>query len=197
MPTRPCPYCQEPIPEESRVCKFCSKPVVKKCPFCAEEVLATAKKCRWCHSDLDSPTGGADAPRSGARRADPNAVLGEERSVVLVIVLTLITCGIYGLVVMYRIGEELNAHRRRQDINPAADLLITIVTCGLWNIYLLYKYPKALQDATVEEGLPVSDVTVPCLLLGIFGFGFVGIGILQNELNRHWEAHRTLRAEGL
>lgn len=192
--TRPCPLCSEPIPEEARVCKFCSRPVVKKCPFCAEEIVVVAKKCRYCRSDLESAVGGTPTEK---KPRPVNATLGEERGVLAVILLTVFTCGIYGLVVVYRMGEELNAHRGRQEFNPAADLLLSLVTCGLWGVYVMYRYSRALQDITIEESLPVVDVTVPCLLLSIFSLHVVAIAILQNELNRHWEAHRKLRAEGL
>lgn len=194
MADRPCPLCGEPIPEEARVCKFCSRPVVKKCPFCAEEIVATAKKCRYCKSDLESAVGGTEPAGKPRLKSVP---LGEERGILAVILLTVFTCGIYGLVVVYRMGEELNAHRGRQEVNPAADLLLTFVTCGLWGVFVMYKYSRILQDITIEESLPVVDVTVPCLLLSIFGFHVVAVAILQNELNRHWEAHRKLRAEGL
>ncbi len=186
-----CPFCMEEIPEDAKVCKFCSSAVVKKCPFCAEDLVATARLCRFCKSDL---AGGAapSAPASGPRLN--SAPLGEERGVVATILLSILTCGIYGLVVMYKIGEELNAHQGRGQLRPGLDLLLTFLTCGLWGLWLMYKYPSVLQEITVEEQLPGPELTVPCLILSIFGLQIVALAILQSELNKHWETHRRAGA---
>jgi hypothetical protein len=191
-----CPFCIEEIPEESKVCKFCNSTVVKKCPFCAEEIAALAKKCRFCQSDLSSATGESKAKPSAARLRSDRTV-GEERGIALTVLLTLLTCGIYGIVVQYKIGEELNRHQGRNQINAGMDLLLLLLTCGVWGIYLMYKYPRVLQEITIEEEVPVVDIAVPCILLSIFGLHIVALAILQSELNRHWEGHRTLRASGL
>ena len=185
-----CPFCVEDIPEESKVCKFCSSTVVRKCPFCAEEIVAQAKACRFCGSAIP---GAAPAP---ARPAAARGPIGEERGVGLAIVLTVLTCGIYGLVWLYKMGDELNAHEGKGRISPGVDVLLSLVTCGLWYIFLMYKYPSVLHDLSVEEGGPVSDVSVICLVLALLGGiipfgGLIAAAILQSEINKHWEAHRS------
>jgi hypothetical protein len=187
-----CPFCVEEIPEDAKVCKFCSSTVVKKCPLCAEEIVATANACRFCRSEIPS----AGAPRPAKAPAPARGPLGEERGVVALILLTVLTCGIYGLVALYKIGSELNAHEGKGRISPGVDLLLTIVTCGFWSIFLMYKYPTVLHDLSAEEGGPPSDVAVICLVLSIMGYfipftPLVGLAILQSELNKHWEAHRA------
>jgi hypothetical protein len=168
-----CPFCGEEIPDESKVCKFCHATVVKKCPFCAEEILATVRTCRFCQSDLLP----SDAP------------LGEERDIVLTLILTVITCGLWGLVVQYKMGEELNAHDGKGQINAALDLVLMVLTCGLWGIYVMYKYPKLFHEITIDEEMAPVELMVPCILLSIFGLHFVALLILQYELNKHWKAH--------
>jgi hypothetical protein len=176
-----CPFCAEQIPQEARVCKFCHTALLRKCPFCAEEIGAVEKSCPLCKSDLAAPV---SRPKS-------QAPLGEERGIALTVILILLTCGIWGFYLQYKLGEELNRHEGKNRINPGVDLLLSIVTCGLWGIYLMYKYPQTLHDLTVEEGMPPVDLALPCMLLMIFGFGIVSFAILQNEMNKHWEAHRT------
>ncbi len=189
-----CPYCAEEIPAESKVCKFCGSAVVKKCPYCAEEIVALARKCRYCQSDLAGPAGEGKPGRAAARlRAD--RPVGEERGVAVTVLLTILTCGIWGLVVQYKIGDELNRHQGRSQINPALDLLLLFLTCGFWGIWMMYKYPRVLQEITAEEQVPEVDLTVPCILLSFFGLHIVALAILQSELNKHWELHRT--ASGL
>ena len=185
---RKCPYCLEEIPEEAKVCKHCSKTVVKRCPSCAEEIVATAKKCRFCSADLEEK---AAAMPVQAHVMRPDSTCGERREIVLTLVLIIITCGIYGLIVSYKMGDELNRHSGRNEINPGLDLLLTFLTCGLWVFYMMYKYPKVLQDVIQEEGGPANDLVLPCLLLTFFGLHIVALLILQGELNKHWELHQS------
>ena len=93
---RKCPYCLEEIPDEAKVCKFCSKTVVKRCPSCAEEIVATAKKCRFCSADLEEKAAGPTPVKAVVMR--PDSTCGERREIVLSLVLMFVTCGIYALV---------------------------------------------------------------------------------------------------
>jgi len=189
---RKCPFCLQEIPEEAKVCKFCSRTVVKRCPACSQEIVATAKKCRFCSADLEEKPAPAPGPIPvKAVVLGPDVPCGERREIVMSLVLIFITCGIYGLVMTYKMGGELNRHSGRNDINPGIDLLLTFLTCGLWGLYLMYKYPKTLQDIIQEEGGTTSDLVLPCLLLTFFGLNIVALLILQNELNRHWELHQS------
>ena len=100
-----CPFCAADLADGARTCPSCGETVVQACPFCAEEILARARICRWCKSDLASPIGeGVRAPTpEEARRANS---LGEERGLTVVILLGLITCGIYAF---YDSSVRLNA----------------------------------------------------------------------------------------
>jgi hypothetical protein len=182
-----CPFCAEQIPADAKVCKFCSSTVVRSCPSCAEEVLPTARACRFCGSALP----GEAAPPAPRASGGPE---GETRGIGMGVLLTVLTCGIYGLVHLYKMGVELNAHQGKNRLNPGVDLLLTVVTCGLWGIWVMYKYPSVLLELSADEGRRPVDVILPCLLLSILG-GFLGwigaLAILQNELNQHWESHRT------
>lgn len=174
-----CPFCAEQIPAEAKVCKFCSSTVVKKCRACAEELVADAKSCRFCGASADAPV--TTSPAAGP--------LGERRGILELIVFSILTCGIYSLFSTYRIGSEINAHRGREVLKPGLDILLLFVTCGFWGVYLMYKYPAELQRLCQDEGKPIVDITVPCLILTLFGLNIVSLAILQSELNKHWESH--------
>jgi hypothetical protein len=182
---RKCPYCLQEIPEEAKVCKHCSKAVLKSCPACSREIVATAKVCRFCGAGIDAP------PRPTLRLDSP---CGDRREVILTLVLIFLTCGIYGLWVQYKIGDEINRHQGRNQINPGLDLLLVFLTCGLWGVYTSYKYPKVLEEMSLEEGGARSDLAVLCLLFTLLGLHLVAILILQSELNKHWELHRSTPA---
>ncbi len=133
------------------------------------------------------------APRgtsSGAPQPAYGPPVGEERNVVLTLILSFITCGIYSLIVRYQIGSELNAHSRRDGLSPGVDILLGLITCGFWFIYSDYKYGQTLKEICEEERGPVQDVSVLCLVLTLFGFGWISVLILQNEANSHWQRHQ-------
>ena len=180
---RKCPFCLVEIPEEAKVCKACNSTVVKKCSSCNAEILATARKCRFCSADLEGQPLALPAARLSS------APCGERREVLLQLVLFFVTCGLWSLVMQYRIGSDINEHRGRKDFNPGLDLALIFLTCGLWVFYIMVKYPQALQEMIQEEGGTASDLVLPSLLLTLFGFHIVALFILQGELNRHWELH--------
>ena len=183
---RKCPYCLQDIPEDAKVCKHCSMTVVKQCPGCHQEIMATARKCRFCQKDLESKPGAI--PVTATVMSD--APCGERREIVMTLVLMFLTCGLYGFVLLYKMGDEINRHARAARLNPGMDLLLIFLTCGLWTYYILYRYPKELQELIVAEGGPQSDLVLPCILFAIFGMPIVSFMILQGELNKHWELHQ-------
>jgi hypothetical protein len=148
-----------------------------KCPFCAEEIHDGSVKCVHCQSDLQGGGGLNDLP------------MGVDRNVILVLVLSFVTCGIYGIIHWFLVAGEINRHSGEEKLNPAMDLLLAIVTCGLWTIYMCYKYPRALYEMEVAEGQQATDNSVICLVLGLVGLGFVPFLILQHEMNEHWKKH--------
>jgi hypothetical protein len=180
----------EQIDDTAKVCKHCNSAIVKKCPFCAEEINVQAKKCKFCNSDLTSPTGEPKAAPGGAARLNNNPI-GEERSPIVVLIVTLFTCGLaWMFYYMFAIAGDINRHSGQQKLNPGLDVVLCLVTCGIWFWVVAYKYSKAIYEMEVEEGVPgANDQSAMCLILAIF----VGIAvplILQGELNKHWQLHR-------
>jgi hypothetical protein len=187
---RKCPFCLQEIPEAAKVCKHCSKTVVKRCSACNEEIVATAIRCRYCRADLSAPR---PTPVKATVLRD-EAPCGERREIVMTLLLLVLTCGLYGFVLLYKMGDEINRHSGRNELNPGMDLLLTFLTCGFWSWYVMYRYPKALQDLIMEEGGPTTDLVLPCLLFAIFGMGLVSFLVLQGELNKHWALHESQHA---
>lgn len=119
--------------------------------------------------------------------------VGEKREPVMVIVFTLISCGIYGLWWMHTYATEVKNALGRQDLNPTTDIVLSLVTCGIWGIIAFYyKYPKLIPDLQQRVGLPPNDISTMTLLLGIF-FAPVSLFMIQTELNKIWDAAAGVR----
>ena len=183
---RKCPFCLAEIAEDAKVCKACNSTVVKKCTACNAEILATAKRCRFCSADLEGK------PLAVTNLAD--APCGERREILITLLLIFATCGLWGLIVQYKMGDEINRHLGSKRLNPGLDVLLLFLTCGLWTFYIMVKYPQALQEMIAGEGGPTKDLVLPSILLTFFGLHLVAILILQDELNKHWQLHAPSRS---
>lgn len=107
----------------------------------------------------------------------------KERNIITSIILSVITCGIYGII--WFIGLTDDAGRANDDpsFTGGKAFLFTLLTCGIYGIYWNYKIGKELYEANQKRGIPANDNSVLYLILGIFGFSIITYCIAQNELN--------------
>ena len=87
---------------------------------------------------------------------------------------------------IYCVVTDLNlASGEVDDTSGGMVILLSIVTC---NIYMLYWYYKAgskvNQIRYLDGNMQDGSLGILYLLLSLFGFGFVSLALIQNELNR-------------
>ena len=112
-------------------------------------------------------------------------VMIERRNIAVCIVLTLVTCGIYGIYWIVCLTNDVNTVSG--DVNGTSGgmvVLLTIVTCGIYGIYWAYKQGEKLDFTKNTRGIPSSNSGVLYLILQIFGFGIIAYALMQNELNK-------------
>ena len=112
-------------------------------------------------------------------------VMIERRNIAVCIVLTLVTCGIYGIYWIVCLTNDVNTVSG--DVNGTSGgmvVLLTIVTCGIYGIYWAYKQGEKLDFTKNNRGVPSSNSGVLYLILQIFGFGIIAYALMQNELNK-------------
>jgi hypothetical protein len=119
--------------------------------------------------------------------------IGEKREPMMVVLFTLLTCGIYGWFWLYTTVTEIKNALGREDINPGMELVLSIVTCGIYMVYLFYKYPQLMMEMQDRAGRPRNDISMTTLLLAVFGLGIVSIAIMQSELNNIWDSAAARR----
>lgn len=111
-----------------------------------------------------------------------------KKSVGLVVLFSIITCGIYTLFWMYDITRQLSEYNEDYTTSPGLVVVFSIITCGIYTIYWWYKvggmFIRAQRKA---QGKMISDNRILFLILAIFGFGIISQAILQADLNRFWE----------
>jgi hypothetical protein len=94
----------------------------------------------------------------------------------MVVVLTYLTCGLYGFLSLISMTGELKAFRQKNDINP---ILFLIPVLGLLE---LLKLPAKVLEAKRMAGVP--NAQEPNVILYLF----LGIYFLPADLNEVWQA---------
>lgn len=107
------------------------------------------------------------------------------RNIVVCILLSIVTCGIYGLYWIYRLVNELNtASGHPQDTSGGLVILFSIITCGIYGIYWYYKAgEKVAEIRRRQTGAADNSTAILYLVLALFGFGIVNDCLIQSELN--------------
>jgi hypothetical protein len=119
-----------------------------------------------------------------------------ERSPIKVLLLTLITCGIYYLYWVYVTSQELDDALGETDIPPIVHVLLFIFTGTLWGFAWDVLTAREIAKLQAHAGLPTSDNTVLWLALDILGAGPIGgLGLIvpvlqQIAMNDLWRAMR-------
>lgn len=108
----------------------------------------------------------------------------KERNLVTCIILSIVTCGIYGII--WFIGLTDDAKTASNDASMQGGgvaFLLTLVTCGIYGYYWAYKMGKTINKAKLDKGMPEDDKSVIYLILQILGLGIVNWALMQNDLN--------------
>lgn len=109
----------------------------------------------------------------------------EKRDIAIAIILSIVTCGIYGIVWFVRLTDEINfVSGHTGDTSGGMALLLTLVTCGIYGWIWLYKMGEKLDEATVGRGMPAQSRGILYLILGVFGLGIVAYALMQDTLNK-------------
>jgi hypothetical protein len=130
---------------------------------------------------------------SGAVSADGQSgirpgVIGQQSAVVLVL-LSVCTCGVYTAYWLYRTTRELKEALNDPRLSPGTDLLLSLVTCGLWGIYVQYRNAQLVHRALLRFDPGARDQSTAVLILNVAALvvvltWLVALFILQEELNR-------------
>ena len=141
----------------------------------------------------------APAPAPAGRTA-----LKADRSLVLLILLNMITCGIYGYFFIYQLAQDVNVACEGDGESTPGLLqliLLSIITCGIYSWVWYYKLGNRLSANAPRYGLNFQEngtTVLLWLILGSFlcGIGsFVGIYIVIKNTNTLCGAYNT--ANGL
>ena len=112
---------------------------------------------------------------------DPEGFL----SIVKLVVLGIVTFGIYIYIWIYRTNEFIS---KRTPLALQSGSGVQVVLClfvPFYVLYWLYKQCKAIDDFKARAtGRGGDDLSIICLILSIFGFGIVAYALMQDQINK-------------
>lgn len=108
----------------------------------------------------------------------------KERNIAVCIILSIVTCGIYGIYWFICLNDDTNALAGEEKPTGVVAFLLTLVTCGIYGLYWMFKQGEKIDNAKSSRGVVSSNSGILYLILGIFGLGIVSYALMQNELNK-------------
>ena len=104
------------------------------------------------------------------------------RNIAVAIILSLVTCGIYGIYWFIVVTDETNQlSGRPNDTSGIVSFLLTLVTCGIYGWYWAYKLGEK-TDAIKND--PNGSSAVIFIILQIFGLQIVNFALAQDAINK-------------
>ena len=102
----------------------------------------------------------------------------KKRNIVSCIILSLVTCGIYGIYWSIMLAKDSVSVK-----DPSDNGLLEIVLMLFLPFLGLYLSEKKLAEGCEARGYAHSDNSILYLILGLVGLSIVGACMLQNDLN--------------
>lgn len=163
-----CRNCGKEISDEAVICVHCGVPAGKGntyCSNCGGEVHPEAVICVNCGVSLKKKL-----PTEGIQK----------RNIAVAIILTIITCGIYGIYWFVKLTNEMNRLTgNEQDTSGGVACLLTIVTCGIYGVYWAYRMGER-RDRLAEKD---SSSAILYLVLSLF-VNIAVYALAQDAINK-------------
>lgn len=107
----------------------------------------------------------------------------KERNIATNILLSIFTCGIYGVVWFITLTDDAGVAADDSSMSGGVAFLLTLVTCGIYGIYWNYKMGKTIYEAKQRHNVNGSDNSILYLIFGLLGFGIINYCLMQSDLN--------------
>ena len=104
------------------------------------------------------------------------------RNIVVAIILSFVTCGIYQIYWMIKMNDEVNTLANEPNATSGVMVFIfSLITCGIYSIYWSYKMGERCDNIKGSVG---GNSAILYLILTILGFGIVTYCLVQDTINK-------------
>ena len=155
--------------------KFCSK--------CGNQLSEGLNFCPSCGAQISQ-----DQPQQQNQYQqqvyNTNMPLIKNRNIAMQVILSILTCGIYGLYWFITMTDESNILSDEKTTSGGMAVLLTLVTCGIYSFYWNYKMGQKLNLAGRKYNKSISDNSVLYLVLSLLSLTIVNYCLIQSDLNK-------------
>lgn len=104
----------------------------------------------------------------------------QRREFWIVLLLSIVTCGIYYYVYLYQMTRDLNTMAGNDDkhVDPALAVVLSLVTCGIYSYWWYYQMGNRMQNMGRANNITVEESGTTYLLWILLGSLICGIGPL-------------------
>lgn len=103
------------------------------------------------------------------------------RNLALCVILSIVTCGIYGIYWMIMLNDEVNqVSEDYKAFSGGMVFLLSLVTCGIYQVYWSYKMGEKID---IIDDTSNGNSNILYLILSIFGLDIVNFCFMQDALN--------------
>ncbi|WP_295160370.1 DUF4234 domain-containing protein [uncultured Brachyspira sp.] len=113
---------------------------------------------------------------------------GTIKNPIQVVLLSIVTCGIYYYYWLYLTTKEIKEFTENEALDPLKTVLFTIVTCGIFGIYWYYKMsPVVFKELPEKVGAKVEEDKIKTVFILSIFIQVVSCYLMQTKLNEIWE----------
>lgn len=111
----------------------------------------------------------------------------QKRNIATCIIFSIITCGIYSMVWLVNLADDVNYLSKKDNPSGITVLLLSLITCGIYGVYWSYITGNTLDELKREKGIYSNNSGILYIILSLLGFGIVTYALIQNDLNNQTE----------
>jgi hypothetical protein len=180
---------------------FCSK--------CGAQIADGAKFCNACGAAQTQAQPQNPNPNQGYNYNQgynpqftgvPRTPVKTDRSLLMYILLTLVTCGIYGWIFIYELAKDVNQMCQEDGDKVGglgAYIFLSLITCGIYSWYWMYKVQNRLNAAGPRYGVQIPENGTTVILWYVVGMlicaicSFIGMNIVIKSANKVGAAYNA------
>jgi len=147
------------------------------------------KYCKNCGSQMSDdsifcPSCGEKSEGSTQVVSEEVTIVGssdiKERNLVLSIILSFITCGIYSLYWQVKINDETLTLANEKGPSGVVVILLTILTCGIYGYFWAYKMGACIDKM---KGVSNGNTGILYVVIALLGLNIVNMALIQDSIN--------------
>lgn len=107
----------------------------------------------------------------------------KKRNIVISVILSFLTCGLYGLYWIIKVTNEMNTLLYKKDATGGfMSVVFTVITFGIYGFLWAYRLGENVDNLKRNPG---GNSALLYLLVFILGFGIVDLVLAQEAINTH------------